>query len=46
MGWPEDAAFLVPDEVADGRYFLNLQVPRLASDAAPSRPSLHPLRPL
>jgi kynurenine formamidase len=36
----------VPDEVADGRYFLNLQVPRLASDAAPSRPSLHPLRPL
>ncbi len=34
----------VPDTIPDGRYFLNLQVPRLASDAAPSRPVLHPLR--
>jgi arylformamidase len=34
----------VPDAVPDGRYFLNLQLPRIASDAVPSRPVLHPLR--
>src|SRR5262245_62119713 len=31
---------LVPDHVADGRYLLMIQVPRLVSDAAPSRPIL------
>jgi arylformamidase len=30
----------VPDEVADGRYLLNLQIAPFASDAAPSRPIL------
>jgi len=34
----------VPDTISDGFYLLNLQVPCLASDAAPSRPVLHPLR--
>lgn len=34
-----------PDEIVDGLYYLNLQVPRLALDAAPSRPTLHRLRP-
>ena len=29
---------LVPDEVEDGLYLLNLQVPALCTDAAPSRP--------
>ena len=33
----------VPDEVADGRYLLDLQLAPLASDAAPSRPMLLPL---
>ena len=28
----------VPDEVEDGKYFLNLQIPAFATDAAPSRP--------
>jgi hypothetical protein len=30
----------VPNEVPDGPYILNLQVPRLRTDAAPSRPLL------
>jgi hypothetical protein len=30
----------VPDDVPDGRYLLTIQVPRLVSDAAPSRPIL------
>lgn len=30
----------VPDEIADGAYFLNLQIAPFASDAAPSRPRL------
>jgi hypothetical protein len=34
----------VPDEVSDGRYLLNLQVPRFEQDAAPSRPVIAPLR--
>ena len=33
----------VPDEVADGPYLLELQVPALAGDAVPSRPILYPL---
>ncbi|WP_163833671.1 cyclase family protein [Spartinivicinus ruber] len=33
----------VPDEVVDGFYLLNLQVPAFLSDAAPSRPILIPL---
>jgi kynurenine formamidase len=34
----------VPNDVADGLYLLDLQVPAFASDAAPSRPVLYPLR--
>jgi arylformamidase len=30
----------VPDDVPDGRYLLTIQVPRLVSDAVPSRPIL------
>jgi kynurenine formamidase len=30
----------VPDDVPDGRYLLTIQLPRLVSDAAPSRPIL------
>ena len=30
----------VPDDVPDGRYLLTIQVPRLVSDTAPSRPVL------
>jgi kynurenine formamidase len=30
----------VPDEIADGKYLLNLQIAPFASDAAPSRPVL------
>jgi kynurenine formamidase len=30
----------VPDDVPDGRYLLTIQLPRLLSDAAPSRPVL------
>jgi len=30
----------VPDDVPDGRYLLSIQVPRLISDAVPSRPIL------
>lgn len=33
----------VPDDIADGLYLLNLQVPAFDSDAAPSRPVLYPL---
>lgn len=33
----------VPDAVSDGLYLLNLQVPALITDAAPSRPILFPL---
>lgn len=32
----------VPDECKDGIYLLNLQIPALATDAAPSRPVLFP----
>jgi len=34
----------VPDDVADGAYLLNLQIPPFLLDAAPSRPILFPLR--
>jgi arylformamidase len=34
----------VPDTVADGWYFLSLQVPAIVGDAIPSRPVLYPLR--
>jgi len=34
----------VPDESADGLYLLDLQVPAFATDAAPSRPVLYPIR--
>jgi arylformamidase len=33
----------VPNELADGAYLLELQVPELAGDAVPSRPLLYPL---
>ncbi|MBA4065668.1 MAG: hypothetical protein C0501_18515 [Isosphaera sp.] len=33
----------VPDDAPDGRYLLTIQVPRLVSDAAPSRPLLFAL---
>lgn len=33
----------VPNEVPDGRYLLNLQVPAFVADAAPSRPILYPI---
>jgi len=33
----------VPDEIADGLYLLNLQIPAFRADAAPSRPVLMPL---
>ncbi len=33
----------LPDEVADGLYCLDLQLPAFATDAAPSRPVLYPL---
>lgn len=36
----------VPDEVIDGLYLLDLQFPALASDAAPSRPLIYPLKPV
>jgi kynurenine formamidase len=35
---------LVPDEVSDGVYLLNLQLPALGSDAVPSRPVIYPVR--
>jgi arylformamidase len=31
----------VPDEVADGRYLLTIQIPNIISDAVPSRPILY-----
>ncbi|MFK7825883.1 MAG: cyclase family protein [Oligoflexales bacterium] len=33
----------VRNEIADGKYFLNLQIPAFKSDAAPSRPILYPI---
>lgn len=33
----------VPDDVADGTYLLDLQVPAFTTDAAPSRPWLYPV---
>jgi arylformamidase len=36
----------VPDAVADGLYWLELQIAPFLSDAAPSRPRLFPLQPL
>ena len=35
----------VPDQLPDGAYLLELQVPALAGDAVPSRPLLYPLLP-
>jgi len=35
---------LVPEEANDGLYLLNLQVPALCTDAAPSRPVIFPTR--
>ena len=34
----------VPNELPDGPYLLELQVPELGGDALPSRPLLYPLR--
>ena len=34
----------VPNEVEDGLYLLNLQVPSFCSDAAPSRPVIYPMK--
>jgi kynurenine formamidase len=34
----------VPDSAPDGTYLLDLQVPAFATDAAPSRPVLYPVR--
>ena len=36
----------VPDDARDGLYLLDLQVPAFATDAAPSRPVLYPIREL
>lgn len=36
----------VPDTLPDGLYWLHLQVPRLATDAAPSQPMVYPLKPV
>jgi hypothetical protein len=33
----------VPPDVADGRYLLDLRLPNLVTDAAPSRPVLYPV---
>ena len=35
----------VPDEVKDGLYLLNIQVPAFCTDAAPSRPVVFPIEP-
>ena len=35
----------IPQEAADGLYWLDLGVPRFLADAAPSRPILYPLSP-
>lgn len=34
----------VPDQLQDGLYLLNLQIPSFATDAAPSRPVIMPLK--
>jgi kynurenine formamidase len=34
----------VPNEVADGNYFLNLQIASIGSDASPSKPVIYPLK--
>jgi len=34
----------VANEVEDGQYFLNLQIPNFVADATPSRPVLYKLR--
>jgi arylformamidase len=34
----------VPDEIADGRYVLNLQIAPFVADASPSRPMIYPLK--
>jgi hypothetical protein len=34
----------VDDDIPDGRYLLNLQIPAFAADAAPSRPVIYPLK--
>jgi kynurenine formamidase len=34
----------IPDEIKDGEYVLNLQIPAFASDAAPSRPILYQVK--
>ncbi len=31
----------IPDEVSDGQYFLQIQIPNFTADAAPSRPMLY-----
>jgi kynurenine formamidase len=36
----------VPDDLSDGLYLLDLQVPAFLSDAAPSRPLVYPLEPI
>ncbi len=36
----------VNDSIQDGLYFLNLMVPKIASDAVPSQPILYPLLPI
>ncbi len=36
----------VPDEVADGAYWINLQIPAWNLDAAPSRPIVYPIQEL
>jgi kynurenine formamidase len=36
----------IPTQVADGAYFLEIQVPAIGGDAVPSRPLLYPLEQL
>jgi len=36
----------IPGEVTDGFYFLDIELPDLRTDAAPSRPLLYPTRPM
>ena len=31
----------IPDEINDGNYLMNLQIPNFVADAAPSRPILY-----
>jgi kynurenine formamidase len=35
----------VPDEIADGEYWLHLELSPLVSDATPSRPMIYPVEP-